>query len=135
VPEVLLGVLGLCLALLIIFLARYQLLTLRYVLGWIFVAAAIAASGALTGVAEPIADELGLRSEEFFLGVAFFLLLLIAVQLSITASGLTEMVRNVCESMALAEERIRQLEAESGGVASERPAAPGGSQAEGDRPE
>lgn len=134
-PEVLLGVLGLCLALLIILLARHQLLTLRYVLGWIFVAAAIAASGALTGVAEPIADELGLRPEEFFLGVAFFLLLLIAVQLSITASGLTEMVRNVCESMALAEERIRQLEAESGGAASERPAVPDGTRPEGDRPE
>jgi len=110
VSEVLLGILGLLLALLIIFLARYQLLTLRYVLGWIFVAASISASGAFTGIAEPIAEEIGLRPEELFLGVAFFLLLLIAVQLSITASGLTEMLRDVCESYALAEERIRRLE-------------------------
>lgn len=107
----LLGFLGFFLALMIVVLARHQLLTLRYTLGWFFVAASIGASGALTGVAKPLADAVGLRPVEFLLGVSLFLLLLIAVQLSITASGLTEMLRTMCETLALAEERIKRLEA------------------------
>ena len=108
----LLGFLGLVLALMIVVLARLQLLTLRYALGWFFVAASIGASGALTGLAEPLADAVGLRPVEFLLGVSLFLLLLIAVQLSITASGLTEMLRTVSETLALTEERVRRLEEE-----------------------
>ena len=109
----LLGFLGLVLALMIVVLARLQLLTLRYALGWFFVAVSIGASGALTGLAEPLADAVGLRPVEFLLGVSLFLLLLIAVQLSITASGLTELLRTVSETLALTEERVRRLEAEN----------------------
>jgi hypothetical protein len=118
---VLLGILGLFLALTIVVLARLQLLTLRYALGWFFVAVSIGASGALTGLAEPLADAVGLRPVEFLLGVSLFLLLLIAVQLSITASGLTEMLRTVSETLALTEERVRRLEEEQG---SERAVSP-----------
>ncbi|MEX0665456.1 MAG: DUF2304 family protein [Acidimicrobiia bacterium] len=116
----LLGFLGLLLALMIVVLARLQLLTLRYALGWFFVAVSIGASGALTGLAEPLADSVGLRPVEFLLGVSLFLLLLISVQLSITASGLTEMLRTVSETLALTEERVRRLEKEQGS----EPAAP-----------
>lgn len=105
---------GLFLALMIVVLARFQLLTLRYALGWFFVAASIGASGALTGLAEPLADAVGLRPVEFLLGVSAFLLLLISVQLSITASGLTETLRTVCEAVALSDERIARLEAGQG---------------------
>ncbi|MEX2268754.1 MAG: DUF2304 family protein [Acidimicrobiia bacterium] len=115
-----LGFLGLLLALMIVVLARLQLLTLRYALGWFFVAVSIGASGALTGLAEPLADSVGLRPVEFLLGVSLFLLLLISVQLSITASGLTEMLRTVSETLALTEERVRRLEKEQGS----EPAAP-----------
>jgi hypothetical protein len=91
-------------------LARYQLLTLRYTLGWFLVALSIGASGALNSVAKPIAEGLDLRPIELLLGISLAFLLLITVQLSITASGLTQMVRTVTESLALSEERIRRLE-------------------------
>jgi uncharacterized protein DUF2304 len=107
---VLLVSLGIVFALTIVLLARAQLLTLRYTVGWFFVAVSIAASGALTGLANPVADSLGLRPIELLLGISLFLLLLISVQLSITASGLTERLRSTSEAIALAEERIRRLE-------------------------
>ncbi len=112
----LLGVLGLLFALVIVVLARFQLLTLRYTLGWFLVAASIAASGALNSVAKPLANELDLRPIELLLGFSLATLLLITVQLSITASGLTQMVRTVTESLALSEERIRRLERAGSGV-------------------
>jgi len=107
---VLLVSLGILFALTIVLLARAQLLTLRYTVGWFFVAVSIGASGALTGLANPAADAVGLRPVELLLGISLFLLLLIAVQLSITASGLTEGLRTACEAIALADERIRRLE-------------------------
>jgi hypothetical protein len=113
---VLLGVLGLLFALVIVVLARFQLLTLRYTLGWILVAVSIAASGALNSVAKPLANELDLRPIELLLGFSLATLLLITVQLSITASGLTRMVRTVTESLALSEERIRRLERAASGA-------------------
>ena len=102
--------LGVLFALTIVLLARAQLLTLRYTVGWFFVAVSIGASGALTGLANPAADAVGLRPVELLLGISLFLLLLISVQLSITASGLTEGLRTACEAIALADERIRRLE-------------------------
>ena len=106
----LLGSLGLLFAVLIVVLARLQLLTLRYTLGWMLVALSIGASGALTGVAEPLADALDIRPIELLLGLSLAILLLIAVQLSITASGLIQTLRTVTEALALADQRIRRLE-------------------------
>ncbi len=102
--------LGLLFALFIVVLARYQLLTLRYTLGWFLVALSIGASGALGSVVKPVAEALDLRPIELLLGISLAILLLITVQLSITASGLTKMVRTVTEALALNEERIQRLE-------------------------
>ncbi len=102
--------LGLLFALFIVVLARYQLLTLRYTLGWFLVALSMGASGALGSVVKPVAEALDLRPIELLLGISLAILLLITVQLSITASGLTKMVRTVTEALALNEERIQRLE-------------------------
>jgi hypothetical protein len=111
----LLVALGILFALAIVVLARLQLLTLRYTLGWFLVALSIGAAGALTGLAEPLADALDIRPIELLLGLSLALLLLIAVQLSITASGLIQTLRTLNESQALADERIRRLERAAGG--------------------
>src|SRR5262245_13839790 len=104
-----LGILGVVLAAIIVLLARQRLLSLRYTLGWFLVALVIAASGALSGVLDSIADDVGVRPVELVLGVSLVFMVLIAVQLSITASGHAEMIRNVSESLALTEERLHRL--------------------------
>src|SRR3990172_2925398 len=118
----LLGSLGLLFALFIVVLARLQLLTLRYTLGWFLVALSIGASGALRGLAEPLADALEIRPIELLLGLSLTLLLLVAVQLSITASGLIQTLRTLNEAHALADERIRRLERAAEG--DPKPASP-----------
>ncbi len=120
----LLGSLGLLFALSIVVLARLQLLTLRYTLGWILVALTIGASEALTGVGEPLADALDIRPIELLLGLALTILLLIAVQLSITASGLIQTLRTLTEAHALTDERIRRLEQAAAGDSAAPSAAP-----------
>ena len=118
----LLVALGILFALSIVVLARLQLLTLRYTLGWFLVALSIGAAGALTGLAEPLADALDIRPIELLLGLSLALLLLIALQLSITASGLIQTLRTLNESQALADERIRRLE--RGAEGESNPATP-----------
>lgn len=107
-----LGVLGLAFALIIVVLARQRLLSLRYTIGWFFVAVTIGGAGALAGLARPLARDLGVRPLELLLGISLVILLLIAVQLSISASGQVEMIRDIAEASALADERLRRLEAE-----------------------
>jgi hypothetical protein len=107
-----LSIVGALFAIVIAFLARQRLLSLRYTLGWFFVAVTLLAAGALTGVIDPLADDLGVEGTELLLGAALVLLLLIAVQLSITASGHAEMLRTMAESAALTEERLRRVEEE-----------------------
>jgi hypothetical protein len=95
VDVVALGIIGLFFALIIAFLARQRLLSLRYTLGWFFVAVSIAAAGALSGIVRPLARDLGIRPLELLLGISLVLMLLIAVQLSISASGQIEMIRDI----------------------------------------
>jgi len=57
-----------------------------------------------------LADALDIRPIELLLGLSLAILLLIAVQLSITASGLIQTLRTVTEALALADQRIRRLE-------------------------
>jgi hypothetical protein len=110
-----LSIFGVVFAVAIALLARQRLLSLRYTLGWFLVAVSIAASGLLSGVFDSIADDLGVEPIELILGVSLVFMLLIAVQLSITASGHAEMLRTVSEALALADERLRRLEAANPG--------------------
>jgi len=107
-----LGVLGLLFAMIIAILARQRLLSLRYTLGWFLVAVSIGGAGALSGLARPLARDLGVTSLELLLGISLVILLLIAVQLSISASGQVEMIRDIAEATALTQERLHRLESE-----------------------
>jgi hypothetical protein len=103
-------VIGLLFALTIAFLARQRLLSLRYTLGWFFVAVSIIGAGALSDLIRPLARDLGVRPIELLLGISLVIMLLIAVQLSISASGQVEMIRDISEESALLDERVRRLE-------------------------
>jgi hypothetical protein len=95
------------LAITVLAVARRGLLSMRYTLGWVFVAFCIAVGGSLGGLIEPIADTLNVSSGVLAAGVAATMLLVITVQLSISVSGLTEANRSLVEALALAEARNR----------------------------
>lgn len=83
---------------------------MRYTIGWLFVAACIATAGLLGWPIGPLADALNVDSVFIAMAMATAALLAIAVQLSISASGLTENVRTLAEAVALLEQRVIELE-------------------------
>lgn len=105
---ILAGALGLAVE--VVSLARRGLLSLRYTLGWMFVATCTAVLGVASGLVEPVADTFNMTETGLLLAGTASVLLLITVQLSISASGLQEAVRNLAEAHALLEERVRRAE-------------------------
>lgn len=94
------------LSIVILALARRGQLSMRYTLGWIFVAICISIGGLFSGLVKPIADALGVGSAVLVVGVAASGLLAITVQLSISVSGLIEANRTLAESIAILRERL-----------------------------
>lgn len=101
---------GLSFATVIIVIARRGKLSMRYTLGWLFVAGCMVVGGLFSGLVEPLADALGVEPVAFVAVGAALALLALTVQLSITVSGLMEVVRTLAESYALLEERVRRYE-------------------------
>lgn len=95
------AVVALVFALAVIRLARRQLLSFRYAVGWLSLAAVALLAGLLIPIVGPIADRL--RIEEFTLvaAVAVVLLLVVCVQLSISISGLQRNVQRLAEEIAM----------------------------------
>lgn len=91
-------------------LARRSLMSMRYALGWIFVAVCIAIGGLFGGLVTPVADVLDIHSTVLIVGVAAGGFLALTVQLSISVSGLTETNRALAESIAILQARIEALE-------------------------
>ena len=104
---------GFCFAIAIILIARRGGLSMRYTLGWLFVAACVVAAALFGQVVEPAASALDLDPIVLMLGFASLALLCLTVQLSITVSGLTERVRSLAEAHAILRERIERIEVES----------------------
>lgn len=114
---VLVGAVGVAFAFVVLFIARKGLISTRYALGWLFVAGCLTLGGLFAGVLDAVASWLGVASGSLVAALVAGALLAITVQLSITVSGLLEIVRTLAESIALLEERIRRLEtARSEGV-------------------
>jgi drug/metabolite transporter (DMT)-like permease len=101
---------GLLFALLILLLARRGRLSMRYTLGWLFVAGCIMVAGLASGFVGPIADFLGISAAALVFATATTALLALTVQLSITVSGLIEHTRTLAESVALLGERVRRID-------------------------
>jgi hypothetical protein len=94
----------------VIIAARRRLLSIRYMVGWLFVVACLAVGGMFSGLITPIARALNVDPGTMVFAITTLAILLVALQLSITASGLTESVRSLAEANALLEERVRRLE-------------------------
>ena len=96
---------GVAFGFVIISIARKGILSMRYTVGWLFIASCIVVSGVLGGLVTRIAKAMGIQPVVLVTAVAGITMLSITVQLSITVSGLTERVRTLAERCAILEER------------------------------
>jgi hypothetical protein len=101
-------------------LARRGWLSMRYTVGWLVVAICVFVAGVGAGLASPLADALDTEPVYVIIAGGILALLLILLQLSVSASGLIESVRVLAEKVALLEEQLRRLQHER----SEGPASP-----------
>ena len=104
--AILAAVMGLVILITVSRLSRRGQLSFRYTLGWIAVSALGILSGLFVPLAAPIADELGLSAAALvaLLGVVFFIL--IAIQLSISISGLQKQNRILTEEIAILKNKL-----------------------------
>jgi hypothetical protein len=108
--ELLIAGAGFALIVLILTIARRRLLTVRYTVGWVLLAVVIVIMALLTPLIEPVTDWFSMTPTGLLLLIASGTLLLICIQLSITASGLTAQQRDLTEAIALLRERVDELE-------------------------
>lgn len=94
-------------------LARRQLISFRYALGWIALSVIGIVGAALTPLVEPVAESLGMSPTGVLLAGATVVLLVIALQLSVSVSGLQAQIRDVAEAHALLAQRLQEFEEES----------------------
>jgi len=111
--ELLIAGAGIAVIVLALVVARRRLLTVRYAVGWIVLGALIVVLALCTPLIEPVTDRLGMTPTGLLLFLASGTLLLICVQLSITASGLTARQRDLTEAIALLEARVAEIEPRS----------------------
>lgn len=101
---------GLCLAVMVLVIARRGILSMRYTLGWLFVAICLVVAGLFGGVVDNIAEAIDVEPVAVVFTAIMLGFLGIAVQLSISVSGLTETVRTLAEANAILEQRVASLE-------------------------
>ncbi|MFM7061674.1 MAG: DUF2304 family protein [Actinomycetes bacterium] len=114
--ELLIIAAGIALGALVLVIARRRLLTVRYTVGWVLLALVVIVLALLTPLIEPIANWFGMTATGVLLLLATGTLLLICIQLSITASGLTAQQRDLTEAIALLRERVDELETRNEGI-------------------
>ena len=101
---------GLGLGLVTSLLARRRLITVRYALGWLAIAFVTLVAAAAASLVSPLAKLFDMTATAVFLTAATVLLVAIAIQLSISVSGLQNQVRQLAESHALLAQRVADLE-------------------------
>lgn len=97
---------GLVLGVVIVVLSRRRLMTIRYTVGWLGLAALALFAAALAPLVSPIADAFNMTGTAVFLAAATTVLVAICIQLSITVSGLWARLRELAEDLALLEARL-----------------------------
>lgn len=97
----------------VVVLARRQLITLRYAIGWTAIAITAVLGAALTPLVQPLAAVFGMSPTGVLLVAATVALLGITVQLSVSVSGLQSQLRDVAEANALLDRRVRDLQERS----------------------
>jgi hypothetical protein len=107
---ILVGGSGVFLACAVVLLARRGRLSMRYTLGWLFVAFSMIVGGIFGTVVDDIAAALDVEPVTVMLTAVVVGALSLAVQLSISVSGLIESIRTLAESNAILEARLRAAE-------------------------
>ncbi len=95
------AVIGIGLLALILGLARRGALTMRFVLGWMAVSATLIGVGPISAALDTPARRLGITPTGLLLGVSTSVVLAIALQLSISVSGLRATAQDLGEALAL----------------------------------
>lgn len=85
----------------VVVLARRQLMSFRYTLGWMALSFIGVLGAVLTPLVQPVAELFGMSPTGVLLAGATFVLLVIALQLSVSVSGLQAQVREMAEAHAL----------------------------------
>jgi hypothetical protein len=91
---------GLLTLLSVVRLSRQGKLSFRYTMGWIAVASIGVLAGLFVPAAEPIAQSLGMSAAALLGLSALMFVTVIAIQLSISISGLQRQVRSLAEDLA-----------------------------------
>ena len=106
---------GILLAATAVTLARRRLITLRYALGWLAIAVTTIVGAAAARLVTPLAKVFSMTATGVLLASATALLVAIALQLSISVSGLQAQLRELAEAHALLANRMDELDARSDG--------------------
>jgi hypothetical protein len=101
---------GLLLILAVALLGRRRLMTVRYAVGWMAIGLLVVIGAFMTNIVGEVGDVAGMTPTAVFLAAATILLVVIAIQLSISVSGLQAQVRELAETAALLEDRVHELE-------------------------
>lgn len=101
------AVVGLALVVVVVRLSRRGQLSFRYTVGWIAVASIGILGGLVIPLAEPVAEALGLSAAALLALVALLFFVLIAIQLSISISGLQKQNRALTEDVARLRHEVR----------------------------
>ena len=88
-------------AILVIGLARRQLLTFRYAAGWLALLLLTAMSGVVLPLVKPLAEAVSTTPGVLVSAAAIAILILICIQLSVSISGLQKQVQKLAEDAAL----------------------------------
>ena len=106
---------GVLLAAAAVTLARRRLITLRYALGWLAIAVTTLIGAAAASLVTPLAELFSMTATGVLLAGATVLLVAIAVQLSISVSGLQAQLRELAEAHALLANRLDEVDARTEG--------------------
>ena len=90
----------------ILSIARRQLISFRYTIGWLGLCAVTLIGALLVPVVEPVARFLKVDPFTVVGGSAFLILLAICIQLSISISGLQRQLHDVNEVVALLRDKV-----------------------------
>jgi hypothetical protein len=98
---------GLALMVVVVRLSRRGQLSFRYTVGWLAVASVGILGGLMIPLAEPVAEALGLSAAALLALIALVFFVLIAIQLSISISGLQKQNRALVEEVARLRHDVR----------------------------
>lgn len=94
------AILGTLILISVVSVSRRGLLSFRYTIGWTLVASLGILSGVFVWAVDPVAGSLGLSAAALLGVLAFLFVTLIAIQLSISISGLQKQLRTMAEDIA-----------------------------------